>query len=161
MIFLGIDPGLHGGLAFIDETGRIVALEVMPIMGKPATVDAGRLASILRGHNPDRVSLEKVGSRPGQGVTSMFTFGQSYGMVRGVVAALGIPLELVRPQAWQKGLGVVPGDDAKARTLAYVRMLWPEAAIVPPRCRVPHSGLVDALGISEWCRLRLVIERIA
>lgn len=156
--FIGIDPGLDGGIAVVNRDGRISDLEGMPVIGKGRReLDAARLHEILGvwvslcKPEPISVHVEKVASMPKQGVRSVFTFGQTYGATLAVLAVLGIRTELVTPQAWKKVvLAGTPKD--KDAAVAYCRRAFPGAQLVPPRCRVPHDGLADALCIAEYGR---------
>jgi crossover junction endodeoxyribonuclease RuvC len=95
---------------------------------------------------PVLCAIEVVYAFPGQGVSSMFRFGVTYGQVLGLAEALGWPLRDVQPKTWQATTG---GGDYGAR-IAWVHARWPDVSLVPPRCRVPHSGAVDALAIAAW-----------
>ncbi|KJZ67272.1 hypothetical protein [Pseudomonas fluorescens] len=104
-IVVGIDPGQTGGIAIINESFELIDCFVMPILkvdGK-SKVDAGALYNKLSGYHIDLAILEKVGARPGQGVVSMFSFGESYGCARAVLECLGVQCRLERPQAWRGG----------------------------------------------------------
>jgi crossover junction endodeoxyribonuclease RuvC len=114
-MILGIDPGLNGALAFFDyEKGQLTIFD-MPVHevernGKSKReVSPQRLAMLVRGIDVRRAIVEKVAARPGQGVTSMFAFGRSFGVVEGVLAALNIPVTYVTPQHWRKGMQVREG----------------------------------------------------
>jgi len=114
-MILGIDPGLDGGLAIIDGSA-IELLETIPTQTKSGfikrQVDAQKLSNILRVY-PDLVCyLEGVASRPGQGVASVFSFGDTYGAIRGVLGALNIPVYTVSPSKWKKALEVSSKEDS-------------------------------------------------
>jgi len=114
-MILGIDPGLDGGLAIIDGSA-IELLETIPTQTKSGfikrQVDAEKLSNILRVY-PDLVCyLEGVASRPGQGVASVFSFGDTYGAIRGVLGALNIPVYTVSPSKWKKALEVSSKEDS-------------------------------------------------
>jgi crossover junction endodeoxyribonuclease RuvC len=114
-MILGIDPGLDGGLAIIDGSS-IELLETIPTQTKGGfikrQVDAQKLSNILRVY-PDLVCyLEGVASRPGQGVASVFSFGDTYGAIRGVLGALNIPVYSVSPSKWKKALEVSSKEDS-------------------------------------------------
>ena len=81
---------------------------------------------------------------PGQGVASMFNFGMGYGIIQGVVSALGIPYELVTPQSWKKRAGLIGKDKDNARTMA--QQLYPDA----PLGRKKDIGRADALLIARF-----------
>jgi crossover junction endodeoxyribonuclease RuvC len=104
-VILGIDPGLDGGIAILDGSS-IELLETIPTEPKGGfikrQVDAQKLSNILRVYPISVCYLEKVSSRPGQGVGSVFSFGDTYGAIRGVLGALGIPTYYVMPQTWKK-----------------------------------------------------------
>lgn len=114
-MIIGIDPGLTGAVAFVWD-GLYLVLDI-PTManGKGSSkvkqqVNASALKSmILRniedddGHiGPCSVFMERVSSMPGQGVASMFSMGDTFGCIRGVCAAMGLPVEIVTPQSWKK-----------------------------------------------------------
>lgn len=114
-MILGIDPGLDGGIAIISGS-QIELLETIPTEKKTGfikrQVDAQKLSNILRVY-PDIVCyLEKVASRPGQGVGSVFSFGDTYGAIRGVLGALNIPTYYVSPQKWKKELKISSKEDS-------------------------------------------------
>ena len=114
-MILGIDPGLDGGLAIISGS-HIELLETIPTEKKTGfikrQVDAQKLSNIIRVY-PDIVCyLEKVASRPGQGVGSVFSFGDTYGAIRGVLGALNIPTYYVSPQKWKKELKISSKEDS-------------------------------------------------
>ena len=148
MIYIGIDPGLTGGIALID--GNRASAQPMPVAG--GEVHAGAVAALLLAWlNGQRaqVAIERVGAMPGQGVSSMFKFGCGYGQVRGVCAALGLPVALVQPQAWKKRVlsGLSHDKEGAAR---YCASRWPGLPLILPRCRKPHDGMADALCIAAW-----------
>ena len=114
-MILGIDPGLNGGIAIISGS-QIELLETIPTEKKTGfikrQVDAQKLSNILRVY-PDLICyLEKVASRPGQGVSSVFSFGDTYGTIRGVLGALNIPIYYVSPQRWKKELKISSKEDS-------------------------------------------------
>jgi hypothetical protein len=127
---VGIDPGLHGGIAKIDPEAHTVELFKMPILTFTKTktktyVDQYRLGNILCDNEILRCYLEEVGARPDEGVVSTWTFAQSYGTVIGALGALEIPTTLVRPAVWKKVLKV-PADKDAARYRA--SQLFPQCA---------------------------------
>jgi crossover junction endodeoxyribonuclease RuvC len=97
---LGIDPGLSGALGFYFPAVGRVALEDAPTAD--GEINSPALAARIRAFTPAMIVLEQVHAMPKQGVSSTFTFGASYGQIRGVVGALGIPLYLVTPRKWKK-----------------------------------------------------------
>ena len=126
LCIVGVDPGASGALAFLfSEHPRHVSVEDMPLAdGK---VCAAQLAEKLRIMKPDHACLEFVHAMPGQGVTSMFNFGVSFGVTKGVILALGIPLAYARPSVWKKHFAL-PADKEAARELAL--RTWPDRSRV-------------------------------
>lgn len=103
--YLGIDPGLHGGWALLTSGGELVSMSALPLSG--GALDPVALADQWRACPPiNRVALELVHAMPGQGVTSMFSFGETAGVIRGVLGALGHVPVRPTPQRWQRALGV-------------------------------------------------------
>lgn len=141
---LGVDPGASGALAFYwPAKPDLIAVEDMPITdGK---VCPAQLADMVRTMKPDCAWLEKVGAMPGQGVTSMFNFGVSFGVAKGVIMALGVPLHLIRPHPWKKAFGLGP-DKEQARELAI--RLWPGQAA--RFARKKDAGRAEAALIARY-----------
>ena len=123
-MILGIDPGLDGGIALL-EGNAIALLETIPTEPKGGfikrQVDAQKLSNILRVYPISVCYLERVASRPGQGVGSVFSFGDTYGAIRGVLGALNIPTYTVAPQTWKKELKISSKDDS----LKAIKELYP------------------------------------
>ncbi len=128
-MIIGIDPGLTGAIAVIDH-GLIIEIHDMPVTaknsGKGNQVNAGLLADLFEeidgsyideNYVVSSVVIERVGAMPGQGVSSMFSFGRSLGVVEGVIASKGWPVEWVTPQKWKKKFGLIGKDKDAARTL--------------------------------------------
>lgn len=113
---LGIDPGFGGALAWLDLGGGL-KIEDMPVLtvernGKAKReIDLAALVALIENHRPAFAVVEHVGAMPGQGVSSMFAFGKGFGAILGVLAALRVPVELVRPDAWKKAARVPAGKD--------------------------------------------------
>lgn len=151
---LGIDPGLDGGLAALTPDG--LDLRVMPVVavGDRRQYDERALVDWLTPYaiRKARVYIELVHAMPKQGVTSTFTFGTGFGLLRGICAGLGLSYELVRPQEWQ-GL-LLKGLPRGSEYLAASR-LWPRAEWrASERSSKAHDGLVDAALIAEYGRRR-------
>ena len=150
MMYIGIDPGKSGGIAIISEIG-VEAITPMIIAGKD--VDVAATAEWLDYHLGDMHAvcyIEKVSAMPKQGVTSMFKFGFSTGVMHGIITTLGIPMQLVTPQAWKKKIlsGTKKDKDA---AIDYCRRLYPDISLLATeRSRKPHSGMADALCIARY-----------
>ncbi|GGD93517.1 hypothetical protein GCM10011390_10370 [Aureimonas endophytica] len=120
---VAIDPGLSGAVAIlISNRLGLISVYDMPLAG--SEVDAAALARIIGQMSPTLGIVEQVAARPGQGVSSMFRFGTSYGVARGVISAMGIPCHLVTPGKWKRHFRL-SADKEEARALA-VR-LWPQS----------------------------------
>ena len=150
MIVMSIDPGLSGAIAvFIDDV--LIDVVDMPTHelsrnGKAKRqIAAADLAGIFTQHDPRHVIVEKVSAMPGQGVTSMFSFGRSLGIIEGIIAAYNIPVTYVTPGVWTKGIGRGAGKDAsRARACE----LYP--AHQKQFARVKDDGRADAVLIGAW-----------
>lgn len=153
MIYLGADPGMHGGLASLTEHGDISVVPMPLRGGEICTHELGAwLWGFVIEHAKDVIlAVEKVGAMPKQGVVSTFTFGVGYGKLLGAAGALGIRTELVTPQAWKKVVLAGTAKDKDA-AVAYCQRAFPAARLIPQGCRVPHDGMADALCIAEFAR---------
>ena len=144
---VGIDPGLSGCCVAI-EGGRYLTHIAMPVGGATKKKVLGaELARWLAEINPRLVVIEQVGSRPGQGVVSMFNFGYSCGVVDGVVSALQLSKQYVTPQVWKSRVGLSGSEKGDARLWAMER--FPEA-LDHLKTKAKGEALADALGIALW-----------
>ena len=151
-IILGFDPGQTGAIAAYDGE-QITGLIDMPTMtrlhGKGQQIDPYNLASALldlRAGREASAVLEAVSAMPGQGVSSTFRFGESVGVVLGVLGALQLPIRMVTPAKWKKAAGLLGRDKDAARTLAI--QLHPEVA--DQLARKKDTGRADAVGIARF-----------
>ena len=125
MIIIGIDPGLSGAIAILDEQ-KVVELFDMPVMsdGKKnkRQLNSAHLVKLIKDNikNMDDtvVVVEQVNAMPGQGVTSMFNFGQTFGAIKGICAALELPIFFVRPSKWKKHFELINSSKDSSRTKA-------------------------------------------
>jgi crossover junction endodeoxyribonuclease RuvC len=151
-VVVGIDPGQVGAYAVLDSDGGCLVddLPVFHVKSGKTTrseLDPIQLANVFGSiaNTLDHVFMEKVGARPGQGVTSMFRFGYASGLIHGVVAGTSVPFTFVTPQVWQRVLKVASSPDA-ARQRACE--LYPSIA---PRLNLQaHQHRADALLIAHW-----------
>ena len=159
-LFVGIDPGLDGAVAGIDATGTVWELCDTPTLliqkarGARREFDTAMMARTLAGirdaYQVRRVVLERVLPMPGsaRGSIGAFGIGRSAGLWEGMTAALGLPLELVVPQSWQrKILGGFAGKDGARLKAA---QLFPDAA--DRLARKKDDGRADALLLAEYGR---------
>ena len=125
MIIIGIDPGISGALAIL-EGKRVMKIIDMPVMSEgkknKRQVNSALLASLIKENTKDYdeivVVVEQVNAMPGQGVTSMFNFGQTFGAIKGICAALNLPIFFVRPAKWKKHFDLINSSKDASRTKA-------------------------------------------
>ena len=125
MRIFGIDPGLSGGIAILDNN-KIKEIFDMPVMpdGKKnkRQLNSALLAQLFKDNIKDIddtvIIVEQVNAMPGQGVTSMFNFGQTFGAIKGISAALGLPIFFVRPAKWKKHFELINSSKDASRTKA-------------------------------------------
>ena len=123
MRIIGIDPGLSGGIAILDDL-KIFDIYDMPIMSEGKKnknqLNSAQLVNIIRKNLiPDGdtfLIVEQVSAMPGQGVTSMFNFGQTFGSIKGICAALNLPIFFVRPAKWKKHFDLINSSKDASRT---------------------------------------------
>tara|TARA_Y100000817_G_scaffold207766_1_gene162940 strand:+ start:673 stop:1164 length:492 start_codon:yes stop_codon:yes gene_type:complete len=123
MRIIGIDPGLSGGIAILDDL-KIFDIFDMPIMSEGKKnknqLNSAQLVNIISKHIVKKedtyVIVEQVSAMPGQGVTSMFNFGQTFGSIKGICAALGLPIFYVRPAKWKKHFELINSSKDASRT---------------------------------------------
>lgn len=150
MKIMGIDPGLSGALALLDA-GELI--DIVDIDASHSRINAAHLAAVIQRWQPDFAICEAVTARPGQGVTSMFTFGHCLGTITAVIATLGVPYLLIRPQVWQSHFEIQSPSSAKAahkREIAdRAEALFPGAPLYGPRGAL-KDGRSDALLLSRY-----------
>lgn len=128
---LGIDPGAHGAIAVMDETGALLEIVDMPTTpeanGRTAT-NAPLLGGILARTHARIAFCEFVSARPTDAKTSAFAFGRARGCIEGACGVLGLPIVFLTPPTWKRIADIPPGVDNKdlARTRAIAR--WPAHA---------------------------------
>ena len=153
MITLGIDPGLTGAVGVLKD-GQYTAVFDIPSIAKGSgtvkrEIDPSGLAREITANTDAKeyceVLLERVSAMPGQGVSSVFSFGDSYGCCRSVIAVLGYPVALVTPAVWKKYFNL-SRDKEESRALAI--RLFPTAAHMMNLKR--HSDRAEALLMSRY-----------
>ena len=127
MLIIGIDPGISGSICFFEE-GKIIDVIEMPTMidGKKnkKQVNGAQIYNEISNRiftkkkENIRVVIEQVSAMPGQGVTSMFNFGQSFGILKGICSAMQLPLYFVRPAKWKKYYNLINSQKDASRTRA-------------------------------------------
>jgi crossover junction endodeoxyribonuclease RuvC len=125
MIIIGIDPGLSGAIAVLEDN-KVKNIFDMPVMAEgkknKRQLNSAQLSKLLKeniGNNEDTVIVvEQVNAMPGQGVTSMFNFGQTFGAIKGITAALELPIFFARPAKWKKHFELINSSKDASRTKA-------------------------------------------
>ena len=127
MLIIGIDPGISGSICFFED-GKILDVINMPTMtdGKKnkKQVNGSQIYNEISkrikktGEQNIRVVIEQVSAMPGQGVTSMFNFGQSFGILKGICSAMQLPMYFVRPAKWKKYFNLINSEKDASRTRA-------------------------------------------
>jgi len=127
MLIIGIDPGISGAICFFED-GKIVDVIEMPTMAEgkknKKQVNGNQLFNEIK----ERISFSKyenisvvvehVSAMPGQGVTSMFNFGQSFGVIKGICSAMQLPIHFIRPTKWKKYFNLIKTSKDASRSLA-------------------------------------------
>ena len=127
MLIIGIDPGISGSICFFKD-GKILDVVEMPTMtdGKKnkRQVNGSQIYNEIKkkidvvSEEDIRVVIEQVTAMPGQGVTSMFNFGQSFGILKGICSAMRLPMYFVRPAKWKKYFSLINSEKDASRTRA-------------------------------------------
>lgn len=160
---LGIDPGLSGAFAVYDHTtNEVVVCTNIPTLTlrrnnkEKQAVDIHALLAAMRCVSSNypliTASIELVGAMPGQGVSSMFSFGDTNGCIKTAVAAAGIPYSFVTPGVWKKALQCPADKDGAllraSQLMPKSSMLWtPERGV---RTKEDCKGLAEAALIAYW-----------
>ena len=153
MIIIGIDPGITGAICIL-ENRKVVEVYDIPTMidGKKnkRQVNGAQVTNIIRerlNENKEVVAVvEHVNAMPGQGVTSMFNFGQSFGVIKGICSALSIPIYFVRPTKWKKHFNLIKTNKDASRTK--VIEVYPE--ISSKLSRKKDANKADAILIARY-----------
>ena len=123
MRIIGIDPGLSGALAILDDL-KIFDIFDMPVMSEGKKnknqLNSAQLVNIIKKNiltdKETIIIVEQVSAMPGQGVTSMFNFGQTFGAIKGICASLNLPIFFVRPAKWKKHFDLINSSKDASRT---------------------------------------------
>lgn len=148
MTYIGVDPGKKGSLALLED-GKV---SIFPF-SEDTYID---VLSKVDPHNA-MCCLEHVGAMPGQGVTSMFHFGENFGFIQGVLRAYKIPFELVRPQKWKKEFSITAD---KNTSIAVCKRLFPGINLrKSDGCKKDHDGMAESALMAVYAKRRLDGER--
>jgi hypothetical protein len=150
---MGIDPGVSGAVAIFDGTDLLDAFD-MPVVEtqsgkrKKRRISPEMLVAEIEEHIGylSRVYIEDVHAMPGQGVTSMFAFGEAAGLIRGVCAGLKVPVYLISPVTWKRGLKLQGAGKDASRAMA--ARMWPQKAGLFKRQR--DDGRAEAALLAHY-----------
>ena len=164
MIIFGIDPGVSGAICVLEK-GRVIEVYEMPTMiegkknkrqvngaevtnifEKELTNESNRIESSENYEKIAKVVVEHVTAMPGQGVTSMFNFGQSFGVIKGICAALKLPIYFVRPTKWKKHFNLIKTNKDASRT----KVIEAYPNISSKLSRKKDSNKADAILIARY-----------
>ena len=155
MIIVGIDPGISGALCFFSN-GNVIDVIDMPTMaegkknkkqvnGRQIFNEILNIKNTFIGHKIN-VVVEQVSAMPGQGVTSMFNFGQSFGVIKGICSAMELPIFYVRPAKWKKYFNLINAEKDASRTK--VIEMFPK--ISQKLSRKKDNNKADAILIAKY-----------
>ena len=155
MLIIAIDPGISGAICFFED-GKILDVVEMPIMvegkkNKKQANGAQIYNEILKRINKIdkkniKVIIEQVSAMPGQGVTSMFNFGQSFGILKGICSAMQLSMYFVRPAKWKKYFNLINSEKDASRTKAIE--IFPYFS--PNLSKKKDSNKADAILIASY-----------
>ena len=155
MLIIGIDPGISGSICFL-ENGKILDVIEMPTMAEgkknKKQVNGSQIYNeiLKKIHNIDKhdvkVVIEQVSAMPGQGVTSMFNFGQSFGILKGICSSMQLPMYFVRPAKWKKYFNLINSEKDASRTKAIE--IFPYFS--PQLAKKKDSNKADAILIASF-----------
>ena len=153
MKIIGIDPGLSGAIAVMEDN-KVLNLFDIPVMSEgkknKRQLNSALLVSLLKenivSHEEVAVVVEQVNAMPGQGVTSMFNFGQTFGAIKGVCAALDLPIFFVRPSKWKKHFELINSSKDSSRTK--VIEMYPKLSTQLAKKKDVHNS--DAILIARY-----------
>jgi len=155
MLIIGIDPGIAGAICFF-ENGKVKEVIDMPTMAEgkknKRQINGRQIYNEISSRidcyslNDINVVVEQVSAMPGQGVTSMFNFGQSFGVIKGICAAMKLPVFFVRPTKWKKHFDLINSQKDSSRTKAIE--MFPDISSILSRKK--DSNRADAILIASF-----------
>lgn len=154
MIYVGIDPGQKGGISFVSSKNNYATFPM------PSAYELNEI--LLNWHKDFNIKhcfLERAQSMPKQGVKSMFSYGDHYGQIQGILISQKISFSLIPPKDWQKEM--LKGSDqkktTKERALDIARRLFPKEKFQATiRSTRSHDGMIDSILLAEFCRRKII-----
>ena len=162
--YAGIDVGFSGGISIIDNDSKIIETIPMPILKtkvknkSKSEYDLKSIIKIFKKYEFRMVGLEIQQAFKMQGVVSMFKIGRGFGLLEGIISALGIPYTLIKPKIWQSTMFMgLPKDDSKTLSILVAERIWPEHDFRnSERCTNISDGLTDSSLMAEYIRREIV-----
>ena len=153
MQVIGIDPGLNGFVACVENADTVLWTAATPTIstGKKRQYDICKMVGLIEDDLvysfPDMVIIEKQQAMPKQGVSSTFRTGVGFGLWEGIIAALGLPYRVVHPRTWQRiAHRDILGNDPKGRSIIAARRLFPNVDLRrTEKCIKPDHNKADAI----------------
>lgn len=142
-VYIGLDPGKKGAMAAVHEDGSV---SVIPFDERRYIVFLGLIAG-----NDVKCCIEQVHSLPREGVKSVWSFGQNYGWITGILDAFGIPYQAVPPNKWKREYSLLKAD--KKQSTEVCRRLFPNVSLKrTERCKKDDDNMAEALLLCEYAR---------
>ena len=162
MLYIGIDPGLSGAIAAINDEGFLGVWDMPDGKGYPEPYETWKLIETIVGGNEFHIAIEQTQTRPGQGVNAAHRYGIGFGVLLGITYSLEpVSIRTIYPKVWQYptwsawGGHMTEDDDTKKKTHQAMRRAWPTPFVQAQLTTVNGrllDGRSDALGIATWCR---------
>lgn len=151
MIYIGIDPGKSGALAVIHTLKDCTKVRTVTFDEDAYAEELRKVAQFIELSGDEAFAVvEKVSAMPGQGCVSMFSFGQNFGFIQGLLKSLRIPFDLVRPQTWKSAMGC---KSDKTTSIEVCKRLFPNVSLKrTEKCKVDDDGLAESLLLAEFGR---------
>jgi crossover junction endodeoxyribonuclease RuvC len=164
MTTLGIDIGVNGALALLDDDGTLVDVFDTPTLHdgpkNRQTINAPLFAELVYRTHATRAFVERVGPRPKEGAVGAFAFGDCKGVVRGVLAAAAIPCVFITPVQWKRVVGVPPGKDMKDAARSNAINRWPAKAELFKRKKDADRAEAALIGLAGLLNFTDVVQLI-
>jgi crossover junction endodeoxyribonuclease RuvC len=158
-VYVGIDAGVSGAVGVVDDEGNYVTVFDMPVkkIGAKNQVCAASLFHMLRSIDDAndilQITIEEVHAMPSQGVSSSFNFGMSFGVAKGIMAAMGVRNLFVTPTKWKRVFSL--NNKAKDQSRTYAQMLWPACTELTRKkdCDRADALLIGLAGRKLWSEM--------
>lgn len=157
--FLAIDIGRHGAAALLSDVGELLSVDDLPVLldgpSYRGAVNGPLFAALVRRLAPGRAFVEFVAARPSDGPVGAFAFGRARGVIEGVLAAEGVPVDFLTPPTWKRAIGIPPGRDKKDAARSEAIRRWPRMAERFARVGDHDRAEAALIGVAGLMRCRL------